>query len=179
MNAARSKSSKHGQQVKRVSRETKVNSAIAALSRSLLSRASIKDISSLVLKHSKSLTNSELGFVGHIDKNTGCLVVPTFVGDIWDVCQIKDKTFVFKDFSGLWGWVLQNRKPLFSNKPSSDRRSSGTPSGHLPIHRFLSVRSLVQGELVGQISLANSDRNYLKTYFRYSVKERNLRIIPK
>ena len=162
MNAVKSKSSKHGQPGKRVSWDTKVNSAIAELSRSLLSRASIKDISSLVLRHAKSLTNSELGFVGYIDENTGCLVVPTFVGDIWDICRIKDKTFVFKDFSGLWGWVLQNRKPLLSNKPSSDRRSSGTPPGHLPIHRFLSVPSLVQGKLVGQISLANSDRNYTK-----------------
>jgi PAS domain S-box-containing protein len=162
MNALRSKGSKHGQPRKRVSWDTKVNSAIAELSRSLLSRASIKDISSLVLRHAKSLTNSELGFVGYIDENSGCLVVPTFFGDIWDVCRIKDKTFVFKDFSGLWGWVLQNGKPLLSNKPSSDRRSSGTPPGHLPIHRFLSVPSLVQGKLVGQISLANSDRNYTK-----------------
>jgi PAS domain S-box-containing protein len=162
MNAVRNEKSKPAQQGKRVSRDTKINSAIAELSRSLLSRASIKDISSLVLRHAQSLTNSKLGFVGYIDEDTGCLVVPTFVGDIWDICGIKDKTFVFKDFSGLWGWVLQNRKPLLSNKPSGDHRSSGTPSGHLPIHRFLSVPSLVQGKLVGQIALANSERNYTK-----------------
>ncbi len=162
MNAARSESSKYGQPGKRVSWDTKVNSAIAELSRSLLSRASIEDISSLVLRHAKSLTNSEFGFVGYIDEKTGCLVIPTFVGDIWDICRIKDKTFVFKDFRGLWGWVLNNRKPLLSNKPSGDRRSSGTPPGHLPIQRFLSVPSLVQGKLVGQISIANSDRNYTK-----------------
>jgi PAS domain S-box-containing protein len=162
MNAVKSKSSKHGQPGKRVSWDTKVNSAIAELSRSLLSRASIKDISSLVLRHANSLTNSEFGFVGYIDENTGYLIVPTFVGDIWDICHVKDKTFVFKDFRGLWGWVLNNRKPLISNKPSGDRRSSGTPPGHLPIHRFLSVPSLVQGQLVGLISLANSDRNYTK-----------------
>ncbi len=140
----------------------KVNSAIAELSRSLLSGASIKDISSLVLRHAKSLTNSEFGFVGYIDTSTGYLIVPTFIGDVWGICRIKDKSFVFKDFKGLWGWVLNNRKPLLSNKPSSDPRSSGTPPGHLPIHRFLSVPSLVQGQLVGLISLANSDRNYTK-----------------
>ena len=162
MRAIKTESSRFGKAGNRVSRETRVNSALAELSRSLLSRASIKDISSLLLKHAKSLTNSEFGYVGYIDANTGYLIVPTFVGDIWEICQVEDKSFVFKDFSGLWGWVLDNKKPLFSNRPARDPRSSGTPPGHLPIHRFLSVPSLSQGELVGQISLANSDRNYTR-----------------
>lgn len=150
------------QRGKRVSWETRVNSAIAELSRSLLSRASIKDISFLVLSHAKKLTNSEIGFVGYIDANTGCFIVPTFFGQIWDSCEVKDKSFVFKDFNGLWGWVLRNKKPLFSNRPSADPRSSGIPPGHLSVRRFLCVPSLAQGELVGQISLANADRNYTK-----------------
>jgi len=47
-----------------------------------------------------------------------------------------------------------------TNDPSSDPRSSGTPEGHVPIRRFLSVPALFDGTLVGQISLANSDHDY-------------------
>lgn len=146
--------------LKRNSWEPEVNSVIAELSISLLSPASMEDISSLVLKHAKSLTGSKFGYVGYIDPATGYLVSTTMIRDIWEDCKIKDKEIIFKEFKGLWGWVLNNRKPILTNNPADDPRSSGTPQGHMPICRFLSVPALINENLVGQISLANSDHDY-------------------
>jgi hypothetical protein len=84
-------SSQRRQFGKRVSWEVKVNSAIAELSSSILSLASIEDISALLLNHARSLTNSEAGFVGYIDTNSGYLNVPAFVGDVWWDCRQKIK----------------------------------------------------------------------------------------
>jgi signal transduction histidine kinase len=75
-------------------------------------------------------------------------------------CKIKNKVTVFKDFRGLWGWSLCNRKSFFTNTPNADSRSIGTPTGHMQINRFLSVPALFEGKLVGQIALANSDIEY-------------------
>jgi PAS domain S-box-containing protein len=140
--------------------EASVNEAIADLSSALILPKPIEDISFAVLEHAKRLTSSEFGYTSHIDLKTGYHIASTMTRDIWDICRIENKDIVFKDFTGLWGWVLNKRKPLMTNDPSNDRRSSGTPEGHLPIRRFLSVPALVGGTLVGQIALANSDHDY-------------------
>ena len=145
---------------KALEQEAEVNSAFAELSEALIEENTIEDISHLVLKCGQRLTNSLHGFVGYIDEQTGYLVCPTHTGDAWDACNVPDKQIFFKKFAGLWGWVLENRKPLLTNAPLGDPRSAGTPQGHIPIHRFISAPAILSGTLVGQVALANADRDY-------------------
>ncbi len=144
----------------KLARESEVNAVMAEVAHTLISPMPLRDISYRVLEHARRLTGSEFGFVGYIDPDTGYLVSPTLTRDIWDGCQVKDKDFVFEEFAGLWGWVLENHQPLLTNTPAQDSRSSGIPNGHLPIHRFLSAPALLDDTLVGQIALANPDRDY-------------------
>ncbi len=144
-----------------VSRQAEVNSSIAEVSRALIESRPIDDISDVVLECAKRLTSSPFGFVAYIDPQTGYLVAPTLTKDIWDTCQVPDKDIIFKEFRGLWGWVLVNRKPLLTNASADDPRSSGTPPGHVPVHRFLSVPALIGATLLGQVAVANSDRDYI------------------
>jgi PAS domain S-box-containing protein len=134
--------------------------AIAALAAALLDPAPINDIVYRVLEYARDLTTSTFGYVGYIDQKTGYLICPTMTREIWEICQVPDKDFVFDTFGGLWGWVLDHKKPLMTNNPQKDPRSSGTPKGHLPIHSFLSVPVLIGQELAGQIALANPARDY-------------------
>lgn len=143
-----------------LSREAVLNSSIAAVSKALIQSRSTDDIAQLVLECAKDITGSPFGFVGYIDPQTGYLVAPTLTKDIWNACDVPDKNIVFKEFSGLWGWVLLKRKPLLTNAPAADPRSSGTPLGHLSINRFLSAPALLGTRLVGQVSVANSERDY-------------------
>lgn len=140
--------------------EAGASAAIAELSRALLSPMSIEDISYSVFEQARKLTGSRFGFVGYIDPETGHMVGSTLTRDIWDDCRVKDKDIVFKEFRGLWGWVLESKKPLLTNSPSTDPRSSGTPEGHIPIRRFLSAPALIGETLVGQVSVANPERDY-------------------
>ena len=77
-----------------------------------------------------------------------------------EACGVEEKTVVFHKFTGLWGWVLEHGQPLLTNNPSEDPRAAGTPPGHFPVHRFLSVPAIIDGKLVGQIGLANAPRDY-------------------
>ncbi len=146
--------------VEALSWEASMNAAIAELSSALILPKPIEDISWMVLEHAKHLTLSGFGYVGFIDPDTGYLVSVTMTRDIWDTCHVPDKEIIFKKFSGLWGWVLENRKPLLTNSPAQEPMSSGTPPGHIPISRFISVPAMLGDSLVGQIALANSERDY-------------------
>ena len=136
------------------------NEAIEELSRALITTMSIKEVSFLVLEHAKRLTDSLCGYVGYIDSKTGYLIIPAMTGDIWGISQAENEDVVFKEFNGLWGWVLKNCRPLLTNTPSEDVRSTRPQEGHIPIRCFLSVPSIMGGILVGQIALVNSEREY-------------------
>jgi len=150
----------HRRAAESLSWEAGVNAAVAELSQAVLQSLWTDDISHLVLQHAQRLTDSAFGYVGYIDPQTGYLVSPTLTRDVWEVCKVEGKDSVFKEFGGLWGWVLNNRRPLMTNCPSQDPRSSGTPPGHIPIHRFLSVPAVVDQTLMGQVAVANSTRDY-------------------
>jgi len=136
--------------------QVRFNKALADLSGALLSTASMNEISNLVLDHARHLTGSEFGYVAHVDPETGHLVSTTLTGTVWDACQVEEKTIIFKEFKGLWGWVMENKEPLLTNAPADDPRSSGTPKGHVPIRNFLAVPATIGDQLVGEIALANT-----------------------
>ncbi|MHA1228491.1 MAG: PAS domain S-box protein [Candidatus Hodarchaeales archaeon] len=147
-----------------------VDEILLNVSRKLLSTISFKRMSELLLEGAKLLTNSPFGFVGYIDLKTGSLKSPTLTSDIWAECKAPEKGITFPNFKGLYGWVLEHKTHLISNNPSEDSRSIGVPEGHIPIRRFISVPVLLNHNLVGQISLANSKSNY--TYRDVSILNR-------
>jgi len=148
------------QQKRLLQYELELNRDLAILGKSLLGEDYVTGISNTVLAKAKHLTGSAYGYVGHIDQDTGALVCTTMTRDIWDKCSVPDKDIVFHEYKGLWGWVLREKKPLFTNKPMKEPCSNGIPDGHVEIEKFLSVPALIGDELVGQIALANPDRDY-------------------
>ncbi len=140
--------------------EAEVNRSFAELSRALISARPFEDISSLVLEHAKALTGSPLGYVSHVDRETGHLTVSTMAAGTWELCRAEDKDAAFRDFHGLGARVLENGKSLRINDFQRDLPSGRLPAGHIPIHRFLSAVATVEDRMVGQVSLANSSRDY-------------------
>ncbi len=126
-------------------RESDINKALAELASLLISSQPVAEISNLVLICAKRFTGSMTGYAGYIDSEKGCLICPTLTGEDWGMIKDPDKDIVFKQFTGLWGWVLNNRKPLLINTPSEDDGSTVTPLGRLPIFRFLSVPAIYEG----------------------------------
>ncbi|GEM_PF-1191690 len=144
----------------KLKRDVAVSEAVAELSKSLIAERSIDEVSQIVLDFAKRLTESEFGFAGYLDPQTGYLTCSTMTRDIWERCNIQDKSIFFEKHGGLWGWVHEKREPLLSNSPGTDPRSAGIPEGHLPVRRFLSAPAVFGDALLGQIALANAKRDY-------------------
>jgi PAS domain S-box-containing protein len=141
--------------------EAGVNNALAELSRFLLSDASMEETAQLVLDKALELTGSRFGYTGIMDPDTGYLVCPTMTLDIWeDRCRVPAGSIVFEKFTGLFGWVLREKQSLLSNDAQQDPRSAGVPEGHIRIERFLSAPAVIGEKLLGQIALANPQRDY-------------------
>lgn len=109
-----------------------------------------------VLDILREVLQSEYGFFGYIDE-AGDLVCPSLTDEIWDRCQMADKTTVFARETwgaAIWARAITSGKGQLSNSPLN------TPDGHVEIACVLIVPIVYYGNSVGIISLANKDGAY-------------------
>jgi two-component system cell cycle response regulator len=145
-----------------------VNEALSDLYEPLISpSSSLKDIAHTVLERSRSLTGSVHGFVSSIDPNTGENVGQILTEMLEDQPEVSFEAgrVVFARgaggvYPGLRGHALNTFGPFFTNSPETHPAFKGVPEGHIPIQRFLSVPVTLKNELVGQIALANKEKDY-------------------
>ncbi len=150
------------QALKAIEWQSSHNAALAELSQALLTRFTIEDISTLILEKACEITKSPIGFAGYIEPRTGYLILPAMTPHVWEKCQLVDTQHpvVFEQFTGLWGWVLNNKASLLTNDAPHDARSTGTPEGHIGVQRFLSAPAMANATLVGQIAVSNGEQDY-------------------
>ena len=145
---------------KAISYQRNIESELSSLAAKLLITSDIVDASYHVLETAKKLTNCRYGFVGTIDQKTSNLICYSMTKDIWSECDVPDKSIIFKKTDNLWGWVIENKKPVLTNTPLHDPRSKGLPDGHISLDSFLSVPSIINDKIVGLIGLANAKKGF-------------------
>ena len=157
--------------------ELEVKDAINSILEPLLSpERSLADVAMIVLEKARKLTNSQHGYVNETDELTGDQVSLTLTKMFGKECEMKQhgQTRFSKGSDGsyrsLWGHALNTRQSFFTNEPGGHPSSRGIPEGHVPLDRFMSVPVIYGNELVGQIALSNSDRDY---------NEKDLEVIEK
>ncbi len=147
--------------------ESGINSAVARVSRILISSEQTpKEMASIILEESRILTGSEHGYVSEIDPASGDNIGHTLTAMFGKECSMQDATpIVFpkgpENYHALWGHALNTKEGFYTNTPEDHPSYAGClPKGHIPLERFLSVPSVVDGELVGQIALAKPEKDY-------------------
>ncbi|MFB0515894.1 MAG: ATP-binding protein [Candidatus Neomarinimicrobiota bacterium] len=98
---------------------------------------------------------SKYGVFGYIDSD-GAIVYPSMTRDIWDQCQIPDKSIVFprESWGGIWGRALTEKRTLYSNKPFK------VPEGHIAIDRAIDVPIIHKGDVIGNLMVGNKATDY-------------------
>jgi PAS domain S-box-containing protein len=113
-----------------------------------------------VLKVVLDVMRSPFGVFGYLDE-AGALVVPTMTRQIWDKCQVPDKTIVFPRSTwgdSSWPRAIREKKLNYSNEESSK-----TPEGHVAVTRHISLPLLFQGEVIGLLQVANKTEDYTES----------------
>jgi len=109
------------------------------------------DVLNVILK----VLNSRFGYFGYID-DAGDLVCPSMTRDIWDQCQMPEKTIVFPQskWGGLWGRSLLEKRTLVAND------NLNAPAGHVELSNALATPIMHQNNLLGQFVVANKAEGY-------------------
>jgi CheY-like chemotaxis protein len=151
--------------VKALSWEAAANASIADLAKALISSIPVDDVSSLVMKHAKELTESRLAYVGYVDWKTGTLVGPDLPGGPELNVRGGNRRRSSGEKGGKlpFGPVLETRKPVLYNASEDDSRAvraNKDERGGPRFSRYLSAPAMVNGTLLGHVVVANSKRDY-------------------
>jgi diguanylate cyclase (GGDEF)-like protein/PAS domain S-box-containing protein len=140
-----------------------LQTAVREVSERLLSPTPIAEMSSLVLDRARRLTGSASGLVAHVDERTGRLVPAAMTPDARDMLEAHPGAGErFHENSGLWRWVLEERRPIVTSMPGLDPRYRGLPDWHLAVGPFLVVPAIMSGAIVGLVAVANSQSPYVE-----------------
>ncbi len=141
--------------------------SLTALYKPLISSGFIGEIANVILDQAQKLTTSQHGYVSSIDPITGDSISHTLTNMMENSCDVNEnlRGIIFRKgedglFPGLSGHSLNSAQAFFTNAPHTHPSSKGVPEGHILIKRFLSVPVMLDDKVVGQIALANSDRDY-------------------
>lgn len=123
-----------------------------------------KDVARTCLEVLEAITGSGFGFIGEV-REDGRMHDLIISDPGWQACTMKDQSghriapgsFVIH---GLYGKVLRDGKPYFTNTPVSHPASIGIPQGHPVITSFLGVPLMSAGKTMGLIALANREGGY-------------------
>lgn len=148
--------------------ELAVDEALIALADALIDPSfSFEETTQTVLEHARRLTQSEHGYVSSIDLESGANIGHTLTSMMGEQCRVRpeDRRIEFCPTSdgvypALFGHALNTRVGFFTNTPARHPASTGLPEGHIPLKNFLTVPAVVGNQVVGQIALANSSRDY-------------------
>jgi len=101
--------------------------------------------------------DSRFGYFGYIDE-AGDLVCPSLTRDVWDQCQVAEKSIVFPraDWGGLWGRSLLEKQTLIANE------NLRVPEGHVALESALATPIVYNDNLIGQFVVANKAGGYDK-----------------
>jgi len=109
------------------------------------------DVLDVVLK----ALESRFGYFGYIDE-AGDLISPSLTRDVWDQCQVPDKSIVFhrSSWGGLYGRSLLEKQTLIANE------NLHVPGGHVALESALATPIVYNDILVGQFVVANKAGGY-------------------
>lgn len=147
--------------------ESRVNSAQARIARTLVSPdMDIASLARVVHQVAMELTHSAKGFITSITPNTNKTMWYNFSGlSDAELCATQDISEseqhpAHSSYGGLWSHSLNTGHPFFTNNACEHPLCADMPHDSKCIKRFLSVPARYQDTIVGQIGLANSDRDY-------------------
>ncbi|WP_319470176.1 PAS domain S-box protein [uncultured Pseudodesulfovibrio sp.] len=151
---------------RQIQREARINLAQVEIVRALTAPdATIQKIASVVYDWAMRIIGSKYAYIGSLDESGSSMTTYKMDAMMEAGCRIDSpESIVFEkrngQFPSLWGYSLNMGRPFYTNDVANHPLSEGIPEGHVEVKQFLTAPCLYEGQLVGQISVANPGRDF-------------------
>ena len=122
----------------------------------------VTDFLDYALQKALDMTSSRFGYIYFYNEATKEFELNTWSKQVMPECQVIDPhTKYALDKTGIWGEVVRQRKSMIVNDYSLQHPlAKGTPEGHVPLERFMSVPVFEEGKIVAVVGVANRTEEY-------------------
>ena len=150
----------------RTTRQNAVLSGIARIFRETLTCQTEEELGRVCLAVAEEVTQSQFGFIGEINRETGKLEDIAISDPGWGLCRVRNQSGHGKRvpigfaIHGIYGRVLLDGKGIFTNDPPSHPYSIGVPAGHPALKAFLGVPLIHAERTIGMVGLGNREGGY-------------------
>lgn len=127
--------------------------------------SSLQDLLDFALNEAIALTQSKIGYIFNYSEKDELFTLNTWSKEIMNQCRVvnPEKVYALSD-TGCWGEAVRQRRPFMTNDYSlTGTFMKGTPEGHEPLRKFLTVPIFVGEEIVAVIGVANKHEDYNQT----------------
>ncbi|MCF8363154.1 MAG: GAF domain-containing protein [Prolixibacteraceae bacterium] len=123
---------------------------------------SIQELLDFALSEAIKLTNSKIGYIYFYQENTRQFILNTWSDGVMEECSVMDPQTVYDlDKTGCWGEAVRQKKPIvINNYQEANPIKKGTPKGHVPLLKFLTIPVMMEGKIVAVAGVANKDTDY-------------------
>lgn len=123
---------------------------------------SLQDLLDFVLAQAIKLTWSKIGYIYFYDEETKKFTLNTWSQGVMQQCSVVQPQTVYElDKTGIWGEAVRQRRAIIVNDFNAPHPlKKGTPPGHAPLLKFLTIPVFDQGHIVAVVGAANKESDY-------------------
>ncbi|MBK5276199.1 MAG: GAF domain-containing protein [Desulfuromonadales bacterium] len=121
-----------------------------------------QDLLDFALSQAIEMTASRFGYIYFYDDVKRQFILNSWSRGVMPECGVAaPQTLYDLDKTGIWGEVVRQGKAIMVNDfPAEHPLKRGTPEGHVPLLRFLSIPLFDSGRIVAVIGMANKEAEY-------------------
>jgi PAS domain S-box-containing protein len=128
----------------------------------LAQHCSLDELMQAALDEAELLTGSSIGFFHFFNPDQETLTLQAWSTNTLQVmCKAKGKGMHYPvSQAGVWADCIRTQKPVIHNDYASLTHKKGTPDGHAPVVRELTVPVLRRGSVVAVMGVGNKPQDY-------------------
>ncbi|MBN1925395.1 MAG: PAS domain S-box protein, partial [Prolixibacteraceae bacterium] len=122
----------------------------------------IQQLLDFALDEAINLTGSKIGYIYFYDDKTQKFILNSWSKEVMHQCTVTNPQTEYElEKTGIWGEAVRQGKPIMVNNFAAPNPfKKGTPEGHAPLHKFLTIPVFSDKKIVAVVGVANKDEDY-------------------